>query len=56
MEGKEKFDNTYRFHSEIAILVNDLVLLFNSIRAIIMSSSKKLRFRWLDLYRVYTTH
>jgi hypothetical protein len=45
IEGKEKFDNTYRLHSEIAISVSDLVLLFNSIQAINMSSSKKLRFQ-----------
>jgi hypothetical protein len=45
MEGKEKFDNTHRFYSEIAISVSDLILLFNFIRAINMSSSKKLRFR-----------
>jgi hypothetical protein len=45
IEGKKKFDNTHRFYSEIAISVNDLILLFNSIRAINMSSSKKFRFR-----------
>ena len=45
MKGKEKFDNTYRLYSEIAISVSDLVLLFNSIRTVNMSSSKKLRFR-----------
>jgi hypothetical protein len=56
IEGKEKFDNTYRLHSEIAISVGDLVLLFNSVRAINMSSSKKLRFRWLGPYRVHTAH
>jgi hypothetical protein len=56
MEGKEKFDNTYRLYSEIAISVSDLVLLFNSVRAVNMSSSKKFRFRWLDLYRVHATY
>jgi hypothetical protein len=44
MEGKEKFDNIYRFYSEIAISVGDLVLFFDSIRAVNMFSSKKLRF------------
>jgi hypothetical protein len=56
MEGKEKFDNTYRLHSEIAISVSDLILLFNSVRVINMSLSKKLRFRWLSPYRVHTAH
>jgi len=45
MEGKQKFDNTHRLHSEIAILISDLILLFNFIRPVNMSSSKKLRFR-----------
>jgi hypothetical protein len=45
MEGKEKFDNTYRFYSEITISVSDLVLLFDFIRAVNIFSSKKLRFR-----------
>jgi hypothetical protein len=56
MKGKEKFDNTHRLHSKIAISVSDLILFFNSIRTINMSSSKKLRFRWLGPYRVHTTH
>jgi hypothetical protein len=44
MKGKEKFDNTYRFYLEVAILISNLILLFNSVRVINMSSSKKLRF------------
>jgi hypothetical protein len=56
MEGKEKFDDTYRLHSEVAISVGDLVLLFDSVRAVDMSSSKKLRFRWLGPYRVHAAH
>jgi hypothetical protein len=56
MEGKEKFDNTYRFYSEIAISINDLVLLFNSIRAVNISSSKKFRFRWLSPYRMHAAY
>jgi hypothetical protein len=56
MEDKEKFDDTHRLHSEVAISVGDLVLLFNSVRAVDMSSSKKLRFRWLGPYRVHAAH
>jgi hypothetical protein len=56
MEGKEKFDDTYRFHSEVVILVGDLILLFDFIRAVDMFSSKKFRFRWLGLYRVHAAH
>jgi hypothetical protein len=56
MEGKEKFDDTYRFYSKIAISVSDLVLLFNSVRAVNIFSSKKFRFRWLDPYRVHAAH
>jgi hypothetical protein len=44
MEGKEKFDDTHRLHSEIVILVSDLVLFFDSVRAVDMFLSKKLRF------------
>ena len=44
IEEKEKFDDIYRFYSEIAILVNDLVLLFNFIQAVDMSLSKKFYF------------
>jgi hypothetical protein len=56
MEGKEKFDNTHRLYSEIAILIGDLVLFFDFVRAVNMFSSKKLRFRWLGLYRVHAAH
>jgi hypothetical protein len=45
IEGKEKFNDTYRLHSKIAILISDLILLFNFVRAINIFSSKKLRFR-----------
>jgi hypothetical protein len=56
MEGKEKFDNIYRLHSEVAISVSDLVLFFDFIRAVNMSLSKKFRFRWLGPYRVHTAY
>jgi hypothetical protein len=56
MEGKEKFDDIYRLYSEVVILVGDLVLFFDSVRAVDMSSSKKLRFRWLGSYRVHTAY
>jgi hypothetical protein len=56
MESKKRFDNTYRLYSKKIILVSDLILLFNSVRAIDMFSSKKLRFRWLGPYRIYTAH
>jgi hypothetical protein len=56
MESKERFDNTHRLHSEKAISVSDLILLFNFVWAINMSSSKKLHFRWLGPYRVHTAH
>jgi hypothetical protein len=53
IEGKERFNDIHRLHSEVAISIGDLVLLFDSIRAVNMSSSKKLRFRWLGPYRVH---
>jgi hypothetical protein len=56
IKGKKRFDNTHRLHLKIAISIGDLILLFNSIRAINMSSLKKLRFRWLDPYRMHTAY